>query len=357
NITDWQKSGNFDAKKLTLYLDGIALEGLKPKFSTDNTMITYSLDYSDDLNIDSQSSKSLKQSWRQLLKSGRSSVFDTSRKVIVSLGYESKQFPSKIEATLIVIDPYWYKCFGACILCLFGFFIWLCVTSDVLREPGEQPEGGRKSYSLSRFQMAAWFFVVLISYLFIWIVTSELSNLTASVLGLIGISAATGLGAAAVDSGKTADQQRQLDGLNAILKQNLVEEQILRSYIAQLKIDMGATPPPTNLNDLQTILATKSGELSGKNQEKTNVEEQKTNLIQEMKAKKTDGFINDVLSDCKGVSFHRFQIFSWTITLIVIFITKVCNDLSMPDFDSNLLALMGISSGTYLGFKLPSNQG
>jgi hypothetical protein len=25
----------------------------------------------------------------------------------------------------------------------------------------------------------------------------------------------------------------------------------------------------------------------------------------------------------------------------------------MPDFDNTLLALMGVSSGTYLGFKIP----
>lgn len=28
----------------------------------------------------------------------------------------------------------------------------------------------------------------------------------------------------------------------------------------------------------------------------------------------------------------------------------------MPEFDGTLLALMGISSGTYLGFKIPERQ-
>jgi hypothetical protein len=44
----------------------------------------------------------------------------------------------------------------------------------------------------------------------------------------------------------------------------------------------------------------------------------------------------------------------------IIFCSQVYNDLSMPDFNGTLLALMGISSGTYIGFKMspgtPSSQ-
>ena len=57
------------------------------------------------------------------------------------------------------------------------------------------------------------------------------------------------------------------------------------------------------------------------------------------------------------MSFHRFQIFAWTIVLIAVFIASVYNGLAMPEFDAKLLALMGISGGTYIGFKLPNQQG
>ena len=53
------------------------------------------------------------------------------------------------------------------------------------------------------------------------------------------------------------------------------------------------------------------------------------------------------------MSFHRFQVVAWTITLGFIFLAQVFNSLLMPEFDAMLLALMGISSGTYLGFKYP----
>ena len=55
----------------------------------------------------------------------------------------------------------------------------------------------------------------------------------------------------------------------------------------------------------------------------------------------------------RGVSFHRFQIAAWTIVLGIIFVTQVYKVLAMPDFNGSLLALLGISAGTYIGLKIP----
>lgn len=71
------------------------------------------------------------------------------------------------------------------------------------------------------------------------------------------------------------------------------------------------------------------------------------------RGEESKGFLNDILSDGTGVSFHRFQIVVWTIVLGFIFSRRVLNHLTMPEFGTNLLTLMGISSGTYLGLKLP----
>jgi len=68
------------------------------------------------------------------------------------------------------------------------------------------------------------------------------------------------------------------------------------------------------------------------------------------------GFLNDVLGDGSGLSFHRFQIFVWTMVLGFVFCKNVLGHLAMPEFGTNLLTLMGISSGTYLGLKLPEQQ-
>jgi hypothetical protein len=67
----------------------------------------------------------------------------------------------------------------------------------------------------------------------------------------------------------------------------------------------------------------------------------------------------DILSDDAApgtrriITFHRFQIVVWTLVLGMVFVSNVLSDLVMPTFDSSVLLLMGISSGTYLGFKLP----
>lgn len=68
------------------------------------------------------------------------------------------------------------------------------------------------------------------------------------------------------------------------------------------------------------------------------------------------GWLADILSDQYGVSFHRFQMASWTLVLAIIFLQQVYRELAMPDFDATLLGLMGISAGTYLGLKTTSES-
>jgi hypothetical protein len=70
----------------------------------------------------------------------------------------------------------------------------------------------------------------------------------------------------------------------------------------------------------------------------------------------TKGFLIDILSDEDGISIHRLQMFIFTLALGFIFLHDVVVVFEMPDFDSNLLILMGISSGTYTGFKTAENS-
>jgi len=69
------------------------------------------------------------------------------------------------------------------------------------------------------------------------------------------------------------------------------------------------------------------------------------------------GFWRDLVTDERGaVALDRFQIVAWTAILGFVFIQSVIWDLSMPEFSATTLALMGISSGTYIGFKLPTKS-
>src|SRR5262249_40260665 len=66
------------------------------------------------------------------------------------------------------------------------------------------------------------------------------------------------------------------------------------------------------------------------------------------------GFLRDILGDSGGnIGLHRFQIVVWTLVLGIMFSVSVVTELTMPEFSSTLLTAMGISAGTYLGFKFP----
>jgi hypothetical protein len=66
------------------------------------------------------------------------------------------------------------------------------------------------------------------------------------------------------------------------------------------------------------------------------------------------GFLRDLISDANGIAVSRLQFVVWTLVLVGIFVVTVIRTLTMPTFDASLLTLMGISSGTYVGLKLPT---
>jgi len=230
--------------------------------------------------------------------------------------------------------------------------VMLALFTEMLRDLGKKPEKDpakkwyqqpHKPYSLARFQMAVWFFLVVTSLLFIWQITGAYDIITSTALGLIGIGAGTALGAAAVDAGKNQSNSTQLDGLKA-------EEGTLRNEIAALDTQISAVPPPANLTALQQSKTTKETRLNL-------ITTQIADLTPAVVAKTSKNFFDDILTDGdNGISFHRFQMFTWTMVLSVIFIYGVWNRLAMPEFGATLMALLGISSGTYLGFKIPEKQ-
>ena len=221
--------------------------------------------------------------------------------------------------------------------------ILLARNSNLLRDPGDPPPGGitqrkvfglftvkvvpKKPYSLARWQMAFWFYVIVVAYLFIFIVTGATDTITSSVLALMGISAGTGLGAVTVDSSKRAQAKTELDQLKA--------------ERAKLQDQQKADP-----TKFPTADAARLEELSKDDGPIAKHEK----IIQ---PDESSGFLLDLLSDADGISFHRLQIAVWTVVLGIIFADSVYHVLSMPTFSETLLGLMGISGGTYIGFKFP----
>ncbi|MEO8525366.1 MAG: hypothetical protein ABI460_11655 [Caldimonas sp.] len=68
-------------------------------------------------------------------------------------------------------------------------------------------------------------------------------------------------------------------------------------------------------------------------------------------------FFRDLLSDANGITIQRFQMLVMTIALGLMFLIHVATHLTMPEFDASLLTVLGISAGTYVGLKIPEDQG
>jgi hypothetical protein len=192
--------------------------------------------------------------------------------------------------------------------------------------------GVKQTYSLARCQMAWWFFLIASSYCYIWLVLKNQDSLTPGVLILTGISAGTGLAATVIDGGKR-QQRDQLEHERAALTER----------IAALPAAIAAAPAPAQL----ALLAAEQQE---KTKRLAEVESELGALPSPVGS--SQGFFLDTLRDETGISFHRFQMMAWTVILGFVFISSVWSNLTMPDFSATLLGLMGISSGTYVGFKL-----
>jgi hypothetical protein len=72
---------------------------------------------------------------------------------------------------------------------------------------------------------------------------------------------------------------------------------------------------------------------------------------QNVVAATSEGMLSDLMNDGTGPTLHRIQIVIWTLLLAAVFLWQVYATFRFPKFDLNLLIMMGISGGFYLGFK------
>jgi hypothetical protein len=68
---------------------------------------------------------------------------------------------------------------------------------------------------------------------------------------------------------------------------------------------------------------------------------------------RSQGFFRDLISNISGTGLHRLQALIWTMVIGWAFEWKLCSEAapSLPVLNENLLAVMGISSAGYVGFK------
>ncbi len=71
---------------------------------------------------------------------------------------------------------------------------------------------------------------------------------------------------------------------------------------------------------------------------------------------KSEGWFLDILSDGSSINIQRFQNVIFNLVFGIIFIQRTLANGTLPDFDDNILLLMGISSVTYAGLKTTEMQ-
>ncbi len=177
-----------------------------------------------------------------------------------------------------------------------------------------QPKGYVAPYSLSRFQLLWWSGVVTASYTWLLPITGSMDTISTGAMALMGIVGGTSVLSATQDNRPSTgpkDDAADRDKHRA-------------NYLAAA----AATPPDT------AAMALSLAELYPTSK----------------------GVLHDLLTDVHGYNIARFQLLMWTLVLGVSFLYEVVHDHAMPELSANLLALTGISNGTYFGFKMQEKQ-
>jgi hypothetical protein len=341
NLDKWAES--HDVTKLVPYINGRVIRGNYPEeLHLERGRLLFHL----------QITPESKDAWIDLL----GEPTKAKRPVSLSTGLETGSafdtvYGKDNTVPLTVISPIYGFVSLLVILVTFFLLLWLARKTNIIREPGPPPiSGKRRPYNLGRAQMAFWFFLIYASYVTIWLITDTLDTITASLLALMGISAGTALGEALIDDGKDTARTNQVRDLTS-------EKQALDQTVTQLQsqldgINAIASPTVTDQANRDAI----TRQLVEGRTRLGNIEQQLYALAADRAPMVSQGFLRDILSDGSGYSFHRFQIFAWTIVLGIIFVSSVYNGLTMPEFSPTLLGLMGLSAGTYIGFKFPEQK-
>lgn len=323
-LQDWMKSTGKAPRDLQLYLGGHKLTKTSPSLAdVHQEYLKFHLDIDPDD----------RDAWVEILYQARQAA---DHKIPLSIGLKDNMqiFDSQVDLALIVYPRYTWLIVVLLVTLLAATLI-LSVRTDLLRDGSAPPPlPARSPYNLGRVQMAFWFYLVIAAYLYVWLVTGEYNTVTNSVLALIGISAGTGVAAVLLDKQKVQE----------VLKQRTTLEMQQTALNARINDLSAAKPEPGSQLDQ---------ELQQKKNSLTEIQAQLAHSPAPPAPSVSSGFLKDILSSGEGVGFHRFQMAVWTLVFGIIFVRSVYRELTMPNFDTSLLGLMGLSSGTYIGFKFP----
>ena len=334
HLADWKKVVANAKKELHLFIDGTELPNVSAVVTSQDLSTLHVVLEVDNSNTDRR------RAWVSVLKAFTDKPDHQSD---VSVGPAGEPpFPTSEKANKIRIEvfprAYTIVVVVGLVILVVGIVV-LGKQSALLRDGNGVANA---PYSLAKHQMAVWFVVIVGSYLYIWLITGLFSSISSTALILIGVSGATGLAAVVIDNGKRQEAQSTFAALTA---EQTALNQTLNApgtgLQAQLAAAAAGSPAALQLSATIGAKLARFNEVTSLLAAGTVVPAQ------------NQTWIMDLLSDENGVSFHRLQMLVWTLVLVMVFVKAVHDNILMPEFDATLLGLMGISSGTYLGFKFP----
>jgi hypothetical protein len=244
---------------------------------------------------------------------------------------------------LQIASPLWTAVAVAIYLLILGILIVLARRTDLISDTaGCRRPDGLRPYSLARAQMAFWFLIIILASLFLWLATGTWHILNDTCLWLIGIGSGTALGSAIISE---PDPKKK----EAVPKNPLARgrDENLDDFRTRLNTAISAADAAFAVSTPETSPAVRA--------RRDALAKQKEDLEQRPESG-WRRLLQDWLTDGDVYSFHRYQMLAWTLVLGLFFIAKVWDRWELPTFDGTTLALLGITSGTYLGFKLQKEK-
>jgi hypothetical protein len=336
NLRQWEMATNHPYSALVLYLNDVPMTGLVASQHLSDPSGVQSLSYPLTRNL---ASKDNAQAWQALLATQDGSLIMAT----VAIGVDGAHWTAPQSITLEIPRypgiPIAIGVLALLILVLLGFnkpFAGTFRASpgvpcslDAFQRCGKRQADLEKlqekitlrsfdpPFSLSKVLMAMWLVLVFFSFVALYLLTADgvdLINTTA--LALLGFGGASLVAARAIDARTDADIKTD----------------------QKLGAALTAFNPAVPQTKDELVLAFLAARNSG--------------LV-------TSGrFSYDLLSESGAPRFdlHRLQLAAFTAFYVLVFLWTLNDALTLPDFSSNTLTLIGISTASYIGFKYSAAQ-
>lgn len=217
----------------------------------------------------------------------------------------------------------------------FGLILYIGLKTDILRESIPKLQIKERMFSLGRFQLWIWTLVICPIFLLYWGFTPDHAiDLNSTAVILLGIPAGVAVTSGVISSSQSSDMTENDHAQSEAAAANPQ----LKAQAHQQLVEAAATPNPTGTETVAPATTTAA---------------QPAPNILKMHQKSKSFFIDLISDDSGQLSIGRLQQLIFTMAFLVIYLTSFFSAqmITLPTFGTEVFALMGISSGTYLVAK------